>query len=155
MIIRRMEATDCKKVAHIEAKVFSQPWSEQSFISEVDVSNHVYLVAENEKGKDIMGYCGLWEVAGEGQITNVCVAPEYRGNNIATEMLQELLNQASKLDIEATTLEVRVSNEPAIRLYEKLGFEEAGIRKGFYSHPKEDALIMWMYPDGIQESQQA
>lgn len=149
-----MEATDCREVARIESEVFSEPWSMESFLSEINVPNHVYLVAENENDKNIMGYCGLWEVVGEGQITNVCVAPDYRGNNVATKMLQELLSEADKLDIEATTLEVRVSNEPAIKLYEKMGFEDAGIRKGFYSHPKEDALIMWMYTEEARDSQQ-
>lgn len=145
MIVRKMEAADCEEVAKIESEVFSEPWSEQSFLSEVEIPNHVYLVAEEDE--NILGYCGLWEVAGEGQITNVCVAPDHRGKNVATEMLQELLSEAEKLDVEATTLEVRVSNEPAIKLYEKLGFEDAGIRKGFYSHPKEDAMIMWLYPE--------
>lgn len=145
MIIRKMEAADCEKVAEIESEVFSEPWSEASFMSEVEIPNHVYLVAEEDE--KILGYCGLWEVAGEGQITNVCVAPDHRGKNVATEMLQELLAKAQELDVEATTLEVRVSNEPAIKLYEKLGFEDAGIRKGFYSHPKEDAMIMWLYPE--------
>ncbi|MDD5937271.1 MAG: ribosomal protein S18-alanine N-acetyltransferase [Clostridiales bacterium] len=143
MIIRRMSADDVNMVAKIEAEVFSEPWSRESFLSEVETPNHIYLVAEEEE--DILGYCGLWEVAGEGQITNVCVAPEHRGKAVATQMLEELLAYAQEMDIKASTLEVRVSNEPAIRLYEKLGFEEAGIRKGFYSHPKEDAMIMWKY----------
>ncbi len=143
MIIRKMEAIDVDVVAKIEAEVFSEPWSRDSFLNEVETPNHIYLVAEDEEA--ILGYCGLWEVAGEGQITNVCVAPEHRGKAVATQMLEELLAYAKQMNVEATTLEVRVSNEPAIKLYEKLGFEEAGIRKGFYSHPREDAMIMWKY----------
>lgn len=143
MIIREMEAADVEEVARIEAEVFAQPWSMESFLAEVKTPNHIYLVAE-DCGK-IIGYCGLWEVAGEGQITNVCVAPEQRGKYVATQMLEELLKKAVSLKVGAITLEVRVSNELAIRLYEKLGFRVAGIRKEFYSHPKEDAKIMWRY----------
>lgn len=140
-----MQAADCSQVAKIESEVFSEPWSENSFLSEVTLENHIYLVAENEENQDIMGYCGLWEVAGEGQITNVCVAKKYRGQKVAKQMMTELLCTADKLHITATTLEVRVSNTIAIQLYETLGFRRAGLRKGFYSHPKEDALIMWKY----------
>lgn len=143
MIIRKMQAADVEIVAQIEEEVFSDPWSKESFLGEVETPNHIYLVAEEDE--NILGYCGLWEVAGEGQITNVCVAPEHRGKAVATQMLEELLAHAKEMSVEATTLEVRISNEPARRLYEKLGFEEAGIRKGFYSHPKEDAVIMWKY----------
>ena len=143
MIIRDMGAEDLDEVARLEAEVFTQPWSLESFMIEVQTPNHIYLVAE-DCGK-ILGYCGLWEVAGEGQITNVCVAPEHRGKNVGTQMLEELLNRALEQKVGAITLEVRVSNEPAIRLYEKLGFELAGIRKNFYSHPNEDAKIMWRY----------
>lgn len=143
MIIREMGAADIDMVARIEAEVFTEPWSKESFFVEVKTPNHIYLVAE-ENG-NILGYCGMWEVAGEGQITNVCVAPDHRGKGVATMMLEELLNRAAKLKVGAITLEVRVSNEPAIRLYEKLGFETAGIRKDFYSLPDEDAKIMWRY----------
>ncbi len=143
MIIREMGAADIDMVARIEAEVFTEPWSKESFLLEVKTPNHIYLVAE-ENG-NILGYCGMWEVAGEGQITNVCVAPDHRGKGVATMMLEELLNRAAKLKVGAITLEVRVSNEPAIRLYEKLGFETAGIRKDFYSLPDEDAKIMWRY----------
>lgn len=143
MIVREMGAADLDMVARLEAEVFSEPWSRESFLVEVNTPNHIYLVVE-EHGS-ILGYCGLWEVAGEGQITNVCVAPEHRGKQVATQMLEELLNRAAKQKVGAITLEVRVSNEPAIRLYEKLGFEVAGIRKDFYSHPTEDAKIMWRY----------
>jgi ribosomal-protein-alanine N-acetyltransferase len=138
-----MGAADIDRVAQIEEEVFTEPWSKESFLVEVNTPNHIYLVAE-ESG-NILGYCGMWEVAGEGQITNVCVAPEHRGKRVATQMLEELLNRAAKKKVGAITLEVRVSNEPAIRLYENLGFEVAGIRRDFYSHPNEDAKIMWRY----------
>lgn len=144
-MIRKMEIADVDQVARMEAEVFSCPWSKESFLTEVNTENHIYLVAV-ESG-NILGYCGLWEVAGEGQITNVCVAKEHRGKHVATQMLEELLTLAKEQGINAMTLEVRVSNLWAIRLYENLGFKEAGIRKEFYDHPKEDAIIMWRYND--------
>lgn len=143
MMIRTMQPCDIEEVAQIEMEVFSDPWSKQSFMHEIQIPNHIYLVAiEDDR---ISGYCGLWEVAGEGQITNVCVAPNDRGKKVATQMLQELLERAKQRSIKATTLEVRLSNEIARKLYRSLGFEEAGIRKNFYSHPTEDAMIMWRY----------
>lgn len=143
MIIREMMTADVDAVTCMEAKVFTQPWSKESFLTEVKTPNHIYLVAEDNS--KILGYCGLWEVAGEGQITNVCVAPEHRGKHVATQMLEELLRKAKEQMVTAITLEVRVSNESAIHLYEKLGFQEAGTRKEFYTHPIEDAKIMWRY----------
>lgn len=138
-----MGAADIEMVARLEAEVFTEPWSKESFLMEVNTPNHIYLVAEEYE--TILGYCGMWEVAGEGQITNVCVASKHRGKGVARQMLEELLDRAAKLKVSAITLEVRVSNEPAIRLYEKLGFEVAGTRKDFYALPKEDAKIMWRY----------
>lgn len=143
MIIRNMRADDVEAVASIEAEVFSDPWSKESFQKEVCVTNHIYLVAE--ENHNIIGYCGLWEVSGEGYITNVCVVPDSRGRAVGTKMLTELIRIAEQDDITAVTLEVRVSNEAAQHLYKKLGFKEAGIRKDFYSHPREDAVIMWKY----------
>lgn len=143
MIIRKMRADDVDVVAKIEAEVFSDPWSKESFQKEVCVTDHIYLVAEEDH--KITGYCGLWKVADEGYITNVCVAPDYRGRAVGTKMLTELIHIAQQDEITAVTLEVRISNEAAIHLYKKLGFKEVGVRKGFYSHPKEDAVIMWKY----------
>ena len=91
----------------------------------------------------IIGVCGVRNILGDGEITNVMVLPEYRKRNIATRMLEELLEEGKKLGARDFTLEVRSKNAAAIHLYEKLGFKIEGIRKGYYEHPKEDALIMW------------
>ena len=84
-------------------------------------------------------------VAGEGNIYNVAVKKEYRGRYIGKEMMRELLYLSKQRGITSFTLEVRAGNEPAISLYRSLGFEPAGIRKDFYTGPKEDAVIMWLY----------
>ena len=83
-------------------------------------------------------------IAGEGEITNVVIKEEFRGRGYAYSMMQRLLEEGRKLGVSDFTLEVRVSNTPAIKLYEKLGFKSEGIRPGFYDKPKEDAMILWL-----------
>lgn len=143
MGIRNMRREDLPEVSEIEQAVFSDPWSLRAFEEEIRNPDAVYLVCEAE-GK-IAGYCGLWCVVGEGQITNVAVGEGYRGKGIGTGMLLKLLEKGREKGLSAFTLEVRVSNAAAVRLYEKLGFTSVGIRKSFYEKPVEDAFIMWLY----------
>ena len=117
------------------------PWSAEDFLEMVEADYAFYYVAESE-GK-IVGCCGIRNMAGEGEITNVVVSAEYRNQKIGYQMMKHMLSQAEKIGISACTLEVRTSNRPAIRLYESLGFRAEGIRPGFYERPREDALIMW------------
>jgi [ribosomal protein S18]-alanine N-acetyltransferase len=137
-----MKEKDISQVYEIESKTFSLPWSENDFRSSMINSANIYLVAE-EKGQ-ILGYCGLWGIAGEGHINNVAVAHDFRDKGIAYAMLTELIKQGKRKELETFTLEVRISNHPAIKLYRNLGFRNAGIRPNFYENPKEDALIMWL-----------
>lgn len=141
MIIRRMEEKDIPSVVTIERETFSDPWSEDSFRTEILRENNIYLVAIEDE--TLAGYCGLWGIAGEGQITNVAVRKENRNHGVGKRMLTELIAIGNEKGLNSYTLEVRESNEWAIRLYESLGFRGAGIRKDFYSHPKENAIIMW------------
>lgn len=141
IVIRQMEKKDLNQVSEIEKSIFSLPWSMNSFMEVLQKENTIYLVAED--GDQIVGYCGLWNILSEGEITNVAVREEYRKRRIGYNLLKELLKQGKDRGIEAFTLEVRESNGGAIHLYESFGFEVAGIRKGFYERPKEDALIMW------------
>lgn len=101
----------------------------------------MYIVAEC--GGLVVGYAGVWRVEDEGHITNVAVLPEYRGKRIASSLLEEMFDICGKNGIVDYTLEVRVSNFPAISLYEKHGFESEGIRPGYYQDNHEDAMIMW------------
>ena len=144
-IVREMLPGDLEQVAGIEQQTFSEPWSKQSFADSMDKESNRYLVAE--QNGEILGYCGLWGIVDEGDICNVAVKERARNKGIAYGMLCELLIQGQKMGLRAYTLEVRVSNRSAIHLYHKLGFEDAGIRKSFYSKPTEDALIMWKYVD--------
>ncbi len=142
MQIRRMNRDDITQVCAIENSTFSHPWSEESFLDAVNAEKDIYLVAEEEGS--ICGYCGLWGIAGEGQITNVAVSEQYRNKGYAGQLLCCLLQLGKEAGLYDFTLEVRVSNAPAIHLYHKLGFKDAGIRKDFYEKPKEDAIIMWL-----------
>jgi len=138
-----MEEADLSQVAELEKEIFSQPWSLASFQNDINNEENIYLVAE--EAEKIIGYCCMWCVAGEGQIYNVAVHPACRKRHVGKTLMQALLAQGEQRGLTAFTLEVRVGNQPAIHLYETLGFENAGIRKNFYDLPKEDAMIMWLY----------
>lgn len=146
LIIRALEEKDVHQVALNEAACFSQPWSERVLGEVLDHQDMHYVVAE--LNGNIVGHCGLIDIIGEGDITNVAVIPQSRGKGIAQAMLKKLMEYGiNELGISAFTLEVRAGNASAIHVYEKLGFVSEGIRPGFYEDPVEDALIMWRYLD--------
>lgn len=138
--IRPMQAKDCKEVSELEKEVFSQPWSEQGFLDAIEAGENIFLVAEEDL--QIAGYLGMYTALDEGEITNVAVSPMKRKHGIGDKLIKELILQAKEKGISQVVLEVRVSNIPAINLYEKNGFKMCGVRKGFYDFPKEDAYIM-------------
>ncbi len=142
MVIRQMEEKDIPYVHEIEGRIFSRPWSKEDFRKSIQDPHNIYLVVEQDG--EIIAYCGLWGVAGEGQINNVAVESSYRNRGIGRKMLQSLIDIGRNNGLKSFTLEVRVSNLSAIALYHRLGFQAAGIRKSFYEAPKEDALIMWL-----------
>ena len=139
--VREMKASDVEAVSEIEHEAFSMPWSAEDFLEMVEADYAHYYVAESN-GR-IVGCCGVRNLMGEGEITNVVVAASYRGQGIGRQMLQYMLKEAKTFGIGDCTLEVRVSNTSAIRLYESLGFQGEGVRPRFYEKPVEDALIMW------------
>ncbi len=139
--IREMEAADAEMVSELEREIFSMPWSAKDFLEMVEADYAHYYVAEIN-GR-IAGCCGIRNVAGEGEITNVMVAAGDRRKGIGRKMMEYMLERADRIGIGDCTLEVRVSNLPAIRLYESLGFKGEGVRPDFYDKPREDALIMW------------
>ena len=127
-------------VAEIERQIFSQPWSRQGFLDAVNLGNTVFLVAE--ENNRIIGYIGMYLAMDEGEITNVAVAPVERCHGVGGMLLTELLKIAENKGVARIVLEVRASNDSAIRLYERNGFVQCGMRKGFYEFPKEDAYVM-------------
>lgn len=140
MVVRAMTGEDCVCVAELEKQIFSQPWSEQGFRDALRMEQNIFLVAEEDG--IVCGYIGMYQSLDEGEITNVAVALEKRNAGVGFLLIQEAMEQARRQGIVQIVLEVRVSNASAIHLYEKCGFINCGIRKGFYDFPKEDAYIM-------------
>lgn len=135
-----MTADDIFVVADMERRLFSDPWSAVSFISALKSDNQVFLVAE-EDGR-IAGYCGMMCVLDEGQILNIAVDEEYRRRGFAETMMRKLIGIGMADGITLYSLEVRQSNEPAIALYRRCRFKPVGLRKEYYSNPREDAVLM-------------
>lgn len=139
IVIEKMQTKDIPEVAEIEARVFSMPWSEQGFADALK-QDTIFVTAKQEG--QVVGYCGMYCSFEEGEITNVAVLPEAQNHGIGKKIISGLLKASREKNISRIVLEVRASNTPAIRLYEEFGFQKAGIRKGFYEKPREDAAIM-------------
>ena len=149
MLIRRMTLQDISAVIEIEKQCFSLPWSPQSFEDSITREDTIFLVCEMKEYADecaeqvcIVGYIGLYLSFDEASVTNVAVSPEFRKKGCGENLVVTAKEFAKEAGAECIFLEVRKSNEPALSLYKKLGFEELGIRKKFYEHPVEDAIIM-------------
>lgn len=140
MIIRTMQKDDVAAVAALEAQIFPMPWSAAGFADTLPREDVIFLVAYEQD--ELLGYVGIYCTLDEGEITNVAVAPAARRRGIARALLTELKQQLACRNVARIVLEVRVSNEPAIRLYEQMGFSVLGVRKNFYEKPTEDAYIM-------------
>jgi ribosomal-protein-alanine N-acetyltransferase len=137
--IRRMEEGDIPAVAAMEGVVFTDPWSPNAFHEELATAGRRYLVAE--QGGAIVGYGGLMVVGEDTHIVTLAVAPEERERGLGTRLMVALVEEALAAGSSHLTLEVRVSNESAQRLYRRFGFETVGLRRHYYRD--EDALIMW------------
>mgnify|MGYP004655595921 FL=1 len=135
-----MSAQHIDDVAEIEKLCFSDPWSREMFAEELANSSAHYCVCLAE-GVTV-GYAGYWCVIDEGDITNVAVHPKYRRRGIGAALMEHMLREAEERKMVFLSLEVRVSNEPAIALYERYGFERVGVRKRYYSDNGEDAAVM-------------
>ncbi|MGG0184881.1 ribosomal protein S18-alanine N-acetyltransferase [Bacillus rhizoplanae] len=140
---RNMKEEDIPQIVAIEEASFATPWTAEAFERELKMNEYAhYVVLETEEG--ILGYCGLWVVLDESHITNIAVLPQYRGQRLGEVLLQEVMNKARALGANTMTLEVRVSNEVAKKLYRKFDFQNGGIRKRYYTDNYEDGLVMWV-----------
>ncbi len=128
------------EIAAMEAEIFSMPWSLQSF-RDVLFMEHVLFYAACDADR-VVGYCICYLAADEGEIANIAVAPQYRRRGIAAMLLLKTIKHARERGAQRMFLEVRSRNEPAIRLYEGLSFQKTGIRRHYYMHPDDDALVM-------------
>lgn len=140
MEIIRMNESHVPQIAALEKLCFSDAWSEKSIASELTNQLSLWLVAVD--GERVAGYIGSQTVLGWADMMNLCVSPDYRRQGIGEKLTLELERQLRENQVECLTLEVRVSNAPAIALYEKLGFVQVGKRPRYYEKPREDALIL-------------
>jgi len=138
--IRKMGRRDLDQVLEIENLCFPIPWSRDSFLSELRNPLAQYIVAQ--EGFVLQGYAGVWLIFDEGHITNVAVHPRARGKRIGELLLENTIAFVSAHGAVSVTLEVRPSNNSALALYRRMGFEQVGVRKGYYIDNGEDALIM-------------
>ena len=140
MKIELMTADHVPQIAELEKICFNDPWSEKSIASELDNRLSLWLVAMD--GDRVAGYVGSQSVLGETDMMNIAVHPDFRRRGIAEELVVKLVEELKVRGNHSLMLEVRVSNDPARNLYEKLGFQQVGLRKNYYRNPKEDACIL-------------
>ena len=142
-IFRYMREEDIDQVLEVEHASFTTPWSKEAFYNEI-VTNKFAVYIVIEKDQQVIGYCGVWLVVDEAHVTNVAVLPEFRGKKLGETLMRGLMLVARDRGAKSMTLEVRVTNQIAQSLYRKLGFQNGGIRKNYYSDNQEDALVMWV-----------
>ena len=148
MQIVSMTAEHVSRLAELEKLCFSEPWSEKSLTEEIDNPAACFLVAMQQDEvlgyggmHTVLGYGGMHTVLGESYVDNIAVFPEFRGHGVGRTLMAALIEKARENGGVFITLEVRASNLPAIAMYRSLGFTEAGVRRNFYTEPREDALI--------------
>ena len=135
-----MNESHIQPIAELEKVCFTDPWSESSIRSELGNSLSLWVFAVEHD--NLAGYVGSQSVLGWADMMNLAVAPAYRRRGIGEKLVEELVIRLKENKVTCLTLEVRASNDPAIRLYQKLGFNEVGKRPGYYHKPREDALIL-------------
>jgi [ribosomal protein S18]-alanine N-acetyltransferase len=139
----RLQEAHIAAILDIEREVNTAPWSEKSFRNELTHPHGYFLVALSEGNP--VGYGGFWMVIDEAHITTVAVSPAHQRKGIGRRLMLELLEEAKRRGMSCSTLEVRSGNEPAIKLYEDLGYVAAARRKAYYPDNKEDAVVMWLH----------
>ena len=142
-VFRNMREEDIDQILEVEHASFTTPWSREAFYNELHNNRFAVYIVLEENNK-ILGYCGAWIVIDEAHVTNVAILPEFRGRKLGEAILQKMMSVAREMGAKSMTLEVRVSNHVAQSLYRKLGFQNGGIRKNYYSDNQEDGLVMWV-----------
>jgi ribosomal-protein-alanine N-acetyltransferase len=148
---------DAERLYEVECASFAVPWSRQSLMSFIENSEHAHCikaglassVCETAEGTKeefiIVGYIGIMHVLDEGEISNIAVHPDYRGQGAGFQLLTAALEYCRNAGIKTLHLEVRPSNSSALALYSKCGFVRSGLRRGYYADNCEDALLYAWY----------
>lgn len=143
ILYKSMDLSHVEGVFELSKNSFHVPWSLESIQQEVSNKLARYTVAIDESTNKVIGFAGMWIIAGEGNITNIAVDSDFKRLGIGYNLLLSLFDICKKENCPDLTLEVRVSNIAAQKLYEKAGFINEGIRKRYYEDNGEDAIIMW------------
>ncbi|HBX75425.1 MAG: ribosomal protein S18-alanine N-acetyltransferase [Acidaminococcaceae bacterium] len=144
--VRFCEEPDLPAVMELDREAFFDPWSRETWLRELHNSIAVWIV--EEVAGDIVGYAGIWVVAGEAQVMRVAVRKELRNRGLGLALTKALLQEARDAGAESATLEVRESNRAARTVYERCGFVSEGVRPDYYEDNHEGAVIMWMHDFG-------
>jgi len=138
---------DLEGVLEVESESFTNPWTREMYSWELQNRSVCHIMLVRTADCRVAGFCAFWLVFDEVHINNVAMRPGFRAQGIGTTLLRRVLEEAQRLGARRATLEVRASNERARRLYERLGFYVAGVRRHYYTNPVEDALILWRDDD--------
>ena len=151
--IRGLTLGDLSDIERIEHRVYPTPWSRSMFAGELAKPSSISLGAFDPETDALVGYLVISRYVDAWHVMNVAVAPDHRRRGIASALLDRLFDVTATDPRRGYTLEVRVSNEGAIKLYERLGFVARGVRRGYYTDNREDALIMWRDPVGRERAE--
>jgi [ribosomal protein S18]-alanine N-acetyltransferase len=143
---RKLKLRDLSSIEEIERSSYPTPWSRSMFAGELAKPSSICLGALDTERNELVGYLIISRYVDAWHVMNVAVAEPYRRRGVASGLMERLFEDTARDGRRGYTLEVRVSNEAAIRLYERLGFKARGIRRGYYTDNREDALIMWKDP---------
>jgi [ribosomal protein S18]-alanine N-acetyltransferase len=136
-------ADDIDAILAIEEASFTNPWTRAMYLAELENTNVSYCFLAKASHGAVVGFCSFWRVLDELHINNLAVAPEHRRCGVASALLTHVLRHGAALGAKRATLEVRRSNQEARALYERFGFAVAAVRRGYYTCPAEDALVLW------------
>jgi [ribosomal protein S18]-alanine N-acetyltransferase len=145
--VRRLTQRDLEAIERIEHRSYPTPWSRSMFASELAKPSSVSLGAFDSELGELVGYLVISRYVDAWHVMNVAVEPDRRRQGIAVALFERLFEVTGADGRRGYTLEVRISNQAAIKLYERLGFQSRGVRRGYYTDNREDALIMWRDPE--------
>jgi ribosomal-protein-alanine N-acetyltransferase len=137
---------DIDDILRIESLSFTNPWTREMYLSELEHRDVAFFYIARDAVGEAIGFCSCWRVLDEIHINNLAVLPEHRRSGVASALLERALADGAARGSPRATLEVRRSNVAALRLYEKFGFTVTAVRRGYYSQPDEDALVLWREP---------
>jgi ribosomal-protein-alanine N-acetyltransferase len=146
IVERLRDEADLDGVIAVEAASFVRPTSREWYVNELARPDVCYIFVIRIDQAPVAGFCAFWKIADQIHINNLAIRPDLRGRGLGRALLRHVLDAADAMAAPSATLEVRRSNIPALRLYERTGFRVTGVRPSYYTHPVEDALVLWRGP---------